>query len=115
MPFIIEDKERAQIRLTRAGAFLDPYSRGGAAGYRHAVAAHCELYGDNVTQLETAQWACAIAAGGIRAANRRVESVEIYPLAIGLKLATDRAAIDIPGGGGHYVGDAEHKIGRRRI
>src|SRR5437762_1675058 len=96
VPLIIEDSERAHIRNRIAAAALDPYGGGDTAGYRHAVAAHGELYGDNVAEPESAQWRAATSAGGIRAANRRVEPVEIYRLAIDLELAIDGAAIDIP-------------------
>src|SRR5437773_4572815 len=115
VPHIIEDFEQA-VKSRRAVAVHDLYSRWGTANYRHAIAEHCELYGDNVAEPETAQWrlATAIAAGGIRV-NRRVEPVESYRLAIDLELATHGAAVGIGRGGGHDVRDAEHKLVGKRI
>src|SRR6266511_134500 len=112
VPLIIEDLEQAPCRI-RAVAVLDLYSRWGAANYRNAIAEHRELYGDNVAEPETAQWACAsaIAEDRIRV-NRRVESDEIYRSPIDLELATDAAAIDIRRCGRHGVGDAKHKLVR---
>src|SRR6266516_2439525 len=114
VPLTIEDFEQA-LKSRRAVAVHDLYSRWGTANYRHAIAKHCELYGDNVAEPESAQWACATATSGIRAANRRVEPVESYRLAIDLELATHGAAVGIGRGGGHDVRDAEHKLVGKRI
>ena len=99
MPLVIDELKRTLIAEgSRAGTVRDPYDRD-AAGHRQAATGDRELYGDNVAQLESAQWHLASAAAGIRAANRRVESLEIHRLAIDLELATDGAAICISSGG----------------